>query len=522
MFARWLACYQHHSQHQHQVFITASATLKEQVSRTFRKLQAAAIADPADARAVAAAAARDYPSLRDVPSAAFPLFVTTAQWLRMLDASCDVPFFAGPGGEGEDREDADGIGLHVELGGWDSEEEGGSGEGGEEEEEEEEGEEGPAGSDRGSEGGGGDEGEEGAARDAGAAHAPALRGMEVRFEEFVGRDMWAAVTRGLSKEERSALKAPLVYQEITSYIKGSAEALEAGGRLSLAEYLEVIGRKRAANYGDALRRSVYRCFEAYERVKAQRRAWDRCDMVAHIYRQLCAGAYQGVRIDGVSRDEVQDFTQAELLLDVRLADPNALFYCGDTCQTIARGVGFRFEDVRTLLYNEGKRREAAGAKGPPVGMPRLDVLRVNYRTHSGILDAASSDLSILLSSGDEAASQIEFGAQQVVLVRDMAAVERLPDELRASNALIMSVAQSKGLEFSDVDFFADSPAQSEWSVLLTLLSEIESGVMQAPPGASFTPHDLEGDENKRERGWLRAVAFDPAAHTLLCNELKLL
>jgi hypothetical protein len=38
--------------------------------------------------------------------------------------------------------------------------------------------------------------------------------MEVRFEEFVGRDMWAAVTRGLSKEERSALKAPLVYQEV--------------------------------------------------------------------------------------------------------------------------------------------------------------------------------------------------------------------------------------------------------------------------------------------------------------------
>lgn len=33
MFARWLACYQHHSQHQHQVFITASATLKEQVGR---------------------------------------------------------------------------------------------------------------------------------------------------------------------------------------------------------------------------------------------------------------------------------------------------------------------------------------------------------------------------------------------------------------------------------------------------------------------------------------------------------
>jgi ATP-dependent helicase YprA (DUF1998 family) len=30
MFARWLACYNHHHTHQRQVFITASATLKEQ------------------------------------------------------------------------------------------------------------------------------------------------------------------------------------------------------------------------------------------------------------------------------------------------------------------------------------------------------------------------------------------------------------------------------------------------------------------------------------------------------------
>ena len=34
-----------------------------------------------------------------------------------------------------------------------------------------------------------------------------------------------------------------------------------------------------------------------------------CDRVAHVYRQLCAGTYRGVRIDGISRDEVQDFTQ---------------------------------------------------------------------------------------------------------------------------------------------------------------------------------------------------------------------
>jgi superfamily I DNA/RNA helicase len=50
---------------------------------------------------------------------------------------------------------------------------------------------------------------------------------------------------------------------------------------------------------------------------------------------------------------------------------------------------------------------------------------------------------------------------QVVLVRDMEAREQLPTELKTSNALIMTVGQSKGLEFDDVflvDFCADSPA----------------------------------------------------------------
>lgn len=34
--------------------------------------------------------------------------------------------------------------------------------------------------------------------------------------------------------------------------------------------------------------------------------------------------------------------QAELCLDLRVCcNPNDLFYCGDTCPTIARGIGFR-------------------------------------------------------------------------------------------------------------------------------------------------------------------------------------
>ncbi len=46
--------------------------------------------------------------------------------------------------------------------------------------------------------------------------------------------------------------------------------------------------------------------------------------------------------------------------------------------------------------------------------------------------------------------QVEFGAHQVILVRSMAAVDQLPEEIRDSNAIIMTVPQAKGLEFDDV------------------------------------------------------------------------
>lgn len=54
---------------------------------------------------------------------------------------------------------------------------------------------------------------------------------------------------------------------------------------------------------------------------------------------------------------LQDFTQAELLSDLRVVPENSLFYCGDTSQTIARGIGFRFADIVTLFYDEQQRRQ---------------------------------------------------------------------------------------------------------------------------------------------------------------------
>jgi len=56
-------------------------------------------------------------------------------------------------------------------------------------------------------------------------------------------------------------------QEICSFLKGSAEAMDSpDGKLSLDSYLEV-GRKRAPNFTADTRREVYPIFEKYEREK---------------------------------------------------------------------------------------------------------------------------------------------------------------------------------------------------------------------------------------------------------------
>ena len=63
--------------------------------------------------------------------------------------------------------------------------------------------------------------------------------------------------------------------------------------------------------------------------------------------------------------------------------------------------------------------------------------------------------------GAKRASRIEFGAHQVVIVRNEEAKKSLPDEFGIDPDWVMTVQESKGLEFDDVllyNFFSDSPA----------------------------------------------------------------
>jgi hypothetical protein len=236
---------------------------------------------------------------------------------------------------------------------------------------------------------------------------------------------------------------------------------------------------------------------------------------------------------------------------------NDMFFSGDTCQTIEDGVGFRFEDLRSLFKHERDWQEEAmrGQTMPAalaVKIPDVSTLTVNYRTHNGILAAAAGvvdllewffpysidtlpreqgffsgpkpmllsetavdDAAVMIFGADRKHSQYEFGAHQVLLVRSQEAKGRLPAFL--NECLAMTILESKGLEFDDVflwNFLTDSRAKKEWRLVLSFLVQQNAEEHDRLEKASYSERD------GKIAGMLRSMDFNEQAHQILCCELK--
>ncbi|CAJ0841219.1 13533_t:CDS:10 [Entrophospora sp. SA101] len=131
-------------------------------------------------------------------------------------------------------------------------------------------------------------------------------------------------------------------------------------------------------------------------------------------------------------------------------------------------------------------------------MPKQFEMNINYRSHNGILRLASSVIDLIshffpesidklprehgevggprpivfegfdskaffFHEDENESSNIEFGASQVIIVRDDKTKEHLKEKIGEEFGLILTVFESKGMEFNDVflyNFFADSFAHS--------------------------------------------------------------
>ncbi|KAM7484789.1 hypothetical protein LguiA_000798 [Lonicera macranthoides] len=337
-----------------------------------------------------------------------------------------------------------------------------------------------------------------------------------------------------------------VFTEIMSVIKGGG-GLQTGkatdANVSREEYI-LLSNNRASSLSTDNRETIYDIFVEYEKKKRMNSEFDLADLVIDIHRRLKDNGYEGDEMDFVYVDEVQDLSMRQIALFKYISRnvEEGFAFCGDTAQTIAKGIDFRFEDIRSLFYNEfliGEKREVADKikKGQ---VSRIFHLRQNFRTHDGILKLAQSIINLIyhffpssidilspetsllpgeapiLLKTKENENSVKmmfentetfgghvtgFGAEQVILVRD----ERLRKEVCdyvEKKALVLTIVECKGLEFEDVllyNFFTSSPFRNQWRVIYEYMKEKE--LHNPSSHMSFT-------------------SFNQEKHGGLCSELK--
>ncbi|KAI0716097.1 hypothetical protein C8T65DRAFT_606293 [Cerioporus squamosus] len=360
--------------------------------------------------------------------------------------------------------------------------------------------------------------------------------MQQRRAKFVSygtflEEYWSHFPQSLTK----GLDPTLVFGEFMGVIKGSELALERPeGYLDRDTYYGLSHRTQGTFANQ--REGIYKLFNAYLKRKKERGDYDAADRTHILIRNLRSKGVPGQEMDFIYVDEAQDNLLIDaLILRTLCRNPHGMFWAGDTAQTISVGSAFRFNDLKSFLYRYEEAK--AGPQAETRAQPESFHLAVNYRSHAGIVNCAHSVIQLItefwphaidalgqetgmidglkpvfFSGWDqntvryeqflfgESGSHIEFGAEQCILVRDDAARDKLRAQV-GDIGLIMTLYESKGLEFNDVllyNFFEDSTVDlSQWRVVLNALPQERRANHPAP-------------------------RFDDARHSGVCRELKFL
>ncbi|XWS64003.1 hypothetical protein CRYUN_Cryun06bG0149500 [Craigia yunnanensis] len=365
-----------------------------------------------------------------------------------------------------------------------------------------------------------------------------IRSREVNYEKFCST-YWPHFNAKLTKKLDSAR----VFTEIMSHIKGGLRSGDScDARLNEEDYIE-LSEGRVSTLSRHERQRIYDIFQDYEKMKGEKAEFDMADLVIDLHHRLLNERFEGEIMDFVYIDEVQDLTMRQIALFKHVCKnvSEGFVFCGDTAQTIARGIDFRFEDIRSLFYNEfvleSKCRTNDGKKEKGQ-ISKSFLLSQNFRTHDGVLRLAQSVIDLLYrffpsyvdilrpetsliygeapiwleskneenavatifrNNGNVGGHMVGFGAEQVILVRDDSAKNEIFKYV-GKQALVLTIVECKGLEFQDVllyNFFGSSPSKNQWRVVYEYMKEL--GLL---------------DDN-----W-SSSSFKQAKHNILCSELK--
>ncbi|CAG8526884.1 15115_t:CDS:10, partial [Dentiscutata heterogama] len=306
-----------------------------------------------------------------------------------------------------------------------------------------------------------------------------------------------------SDHYKKNLDCELVFSEF-SVIKGTNPEVDC---LSREDYRAISIKKYPTFCHN--RDGIYDLFQQYEKMKARRGDYDSIDRTLAILNCVKTKGTKplgNLQVHEVYIDECQDNHIVDFALILKLFErADNVFMAGDIAQCIARGSSFRFQDLRCLMHKWENNRIRANYDQRVTINPRQFELNVNYRSHSGILRLASSVTDLIrkyfpdsldhlsrergeiggprpiifngfqadtflfdvFSVGKNVDNYIEFGAEQVIIVRDDDTKKKVKEQIKGGG-LVMTVFEAKGMEFSDVllyNFFTDSPAGLKWRVI---------------------------------------------------------
>ncbi|CAG8702855.1 14626_t:CDS:2, partial [Acaulospora morrowiae] len=330
------------------------------------------------------------------------------------------------------------------------------------------------------------------------------------------------------------LDCELVYSEFF-IIKGTNPEVNY---LSREDYRAISYRKYPAFCNN--RDEIYDLFESYERMKARNGDYDSADRTLAILRAAKKSKFGGPHVHELYIDECQDNQIVDFSLILKLfGKAESIIMAGDVAQCIARGSSFRFQDLRALMYKwELDHHMYSSIKS------KMFELNTNYRSHNGIIQLASSVVDLIkrffpesidnlsrergevggprpivfagfeaetflfkvFRAGDPTSNCIEFGAEQVIIVRNDEAKKNVKN-LNKNAGLVLTVFEAKGMEFNDVllyNFFHESPALSKWQTIPSDLENSSGTLDNEKPYilSSELKHLYVAVTRARERLWI--------------------
>ncbi|KAK9185221.1 hypothetical protein WN943_025576 [Citrus x changshan-huyou] len=222
-----------------------------------------------------------------------------------------------------------------------------------------------------------------------------IRTKEVNFERFCS-SYWPRFNTQLTKK----LDPSRVFTEIISHIRGGLQSIDvADGKLCREEYIR-LSETRVSTLLRSEREKIYEIYENYEQMKMRNGEFDLADLVNDLHRRFKEERYKGDEFHFVYIDEVQDLTMSQIALFKYVCRniEEGFVFSGDTAQTIARGIDFRFQDIRSLFYKKfvlesrNTRNVGRQEKGQ---LSNIFNLSQNFRTHAGVLNLAQSVIELL-------------------------------------------------------------------------------------------------------------------------------